>query len=277
MVRDRQLRSTEYLAIGRAQLDSEGDHDILDMAVERATIVLARYVPESRREQEAHLWFEAALANLADAVEVDRNINWARSAVAVAATHDDVARLAAALKGDGKVNGFELDQEMRWAAAIKAVAFGLPDAETLLAAEAVRDRSDRGRRALLRAEAARPTDAAKAEAWQRINGEGYGSFHLTRAAMMGFFWPHQEQLLEPYVERFFAQVREIFETRDHPFARSYLIALYPAYLGDPDVLERSRRLLAELSGSLPTLARQLTEAADDLDRQIKVRAFAESA
>jgi len=43
------------------------------------------------------------------------------------------------------------------------------------------------------------------------------------------------------------------------------------------VLERSRRLLSELNGSLPTLTRQLTEVADDLDRTIKVRAFAQEA
>jgi hypothetical protein len=95
--------------------------------------------------------------------------------------------------------------------------------------------------------------------------------------MQGFFWPHQERLLEAYEDRFFDQVRTVFETRDHPFARSYLLSLYPAYMGEPDVLERSRGLLSQLNGSLPTLTRQLTEAADDLDRVIKVRAFAEQA
>jgi aminopeptidase N len=275
MVRDRQLRSTEFLAIARDTIGSETDHDILDMVVERATLALARFVPESRRLEEAHLWFEAALGLLGAATDADHRILWARSAVAVAASADDVARLAAAAAKDEPVNGFALDQEMRWLVAIKAVAFGLPKADALLALEASRDRSDRGRRAMLRAEASRPSDAAKADAWERINGEGYGSFHLTRAAMQGFYWPHQERLLEPYEDRFFDQVRTVFETRDHPFARSYLLSLYPAYLGEPDVLERSRGLLSQLNGSLPTLTRQLTEAADDLDRVIKVRAFAE--
>jgi aminopeptidase N len=105
------------------------------------------------------------------------------------------------------------------------------------------------RRAMLRAEASRPTSAAKQETWQRIHADGYGSFHLTRAAMQGFFWPQQERLLEPYVERFFGSVRDVFGSRDHPFARSYLLSLYPAYLADPSVLERTRRLLSELNGS----------------------------
>jgi aminopeptidase N len=275
MVRDRQLSSTEYLAIARARLGSESDQDILDMAVERVALALARFVPESRREEEAHLWFDAALSNLANTSEMDRKILWARSATAVATSPDDVARLAASVSGDEPINGFMLDQEMRWLVAIKAIAFGLPDADKLLAHEAERDRSDRGRRALLRAEASRPTGDAKAEAWKRINNEGYGSFHLTRAAMQGFYWPHQESVLEPYADHFFKSVREVFETRDHPFARSYLLSLYPGYRADPQVLERSRKLISKLNGSLPTLTRQLTEAADDLDRTIKVRAFAE--
>jgi aminopeptidase N len=277
MVRDRQLRSTEYLAIARERVGSETDRDILDMAVERAALALARFVPESARLAEAHLWFERALELLGATSDADHQILWARSAVAVAAGPDDVARLAAATAKDEPINGFALDQEMRWLVAIKAVAFGLPNADELLAMEAERDRSDRGRRALLRAEASRPTEGAKAEAWERINGEGYGSFHLTRAAMQGFYWPHQQPLLEPYEDAFFDKVRGVFETRDHPFARSYLLSLYPAYLGEPEVLERSRGLLSQLNGSLPTLTRQLTEAADDLDRVIKVRAFAEKA
>ncbi len=85
MVRDRQLRSTEYLAIARSRLALEQDLDILDMVVERAGLDLARYVPEPSRAQEAHAWFETALHNLAGATSGDTKIIWARSAISVAA------------------------------------------------------------------------------------------------------------------------------------------------------------------------------------------------
>ena len=277
MVRDSQLRSTEYLSIGRAQAPSEPDLDITDIVLERSAIALARYVPELMREAEAHTWFEVALDNLARTQDHDRKIMWARSAVNVASTREDVGRLADITDGREKVGSFELDQEMRLLVAIKAVAFGLADADDRLARESERDRSDRGRRALLRAGASRPTAEAKAEAWERINGSGYGSFHLTRAAMQGFFWPHQHELLAPYIGRFFESVRDVFATRDHPFARWYLLSLYPSYRAEPDVLDRSRALLGEMDDSLPTLSRQLAEAADDLERQIKVRNFAAQA
>ena len=277
MVRDTKLRSTDYLAIAAAQLDTEKDLDIVEVVLERVYISLMRYVPESQRDRQAHEWFELSLRNLVTATQEDARILWARSAIRAAESRDNVARLVAIVDGAEKVGDFEFDQEMRWDVAVKAVALDLPDAERLLGEQERHDPSDRGRRALLEAEAARPTPSAKAQAWDRINGEGYGSFHLTRAAMLGFFWRQQSDLVEPYVDRFFERVREIFDTRDHPFARAYLLALYPAYRADPRVLDRSRELLSQLNGSLPTLSRQLIESADELERQIRVRAFAEEA
>ncbi len=232
MVRDRELRSIEYLAIGRSELPDEPDLDIVNTVLDRSAIVINRYLPEAVRVDEAHAWFEAALANVAK-TEGDRQIIWARSAINAAASAADVQRLTELAEGSAAVHVFSIDQDMRWAIAAKAIAYDLPGAEEWLAREAGRDKSDRGRRALLRAEASRPTVKAKEEAWARINAEGYGSFHLTRAAMLGFFWPNQKDILEPFVDRFFDSIVEVFETRDHPFARAYLLYLYPSHLADP--------------------------------------------
>jgi hypothetical protein len=116
--------------------------------------------------------------------------------------------------------------------------------------------------------------ASKAETWDRIHGEGYGSYQLTRAAMQGFQWVGQRQLLRPYREPLFERVREVFREQDHPFARAYLMNLYPAAWGEPEVLERSRAVLAQLEPEETTLNRQLLEWCDDLERLIRVRSFA---
>ncbi len=275
MVRDCQLPSTEFLAIARQRLADERDMDILSMVLDRVGMTLVRFVPEAARDNEAHATFETALANLHRAPAGDAKILWARSAIAVAARPADVTRLADLADGRETVAGFTLDQEMRWAIAVKAVALGLPDAEERLRQESERDRSDRGQRAMLKATAARPVPESKEEVWQRIHGAGYGSFHFTRAAMQGFFWPQQAEFVEPYVPRFFEEVRRVFETKDHSFARSYMLSMFPAYRADPAVLARSRAVLASLDGSLPTLSRQLAEATDELERSIRVRAFAQ--
>ena len=275
MVRDCRIKSTDYLAICRAQLPSERDLDIVGVVLERVAMALVRYVPESSRLPEAHAWFELALDTIAHASQPDAEVAWARSAIRAAASRDDVARLVRIVDGAESLGTFEFDQEMRWAITVRAVAYGLPDGERLIAEQSKLDPSDRGRRAMLQADAARPTADSKRHTWELINGDGYGSFHLTRAAMMGFFWAHQDDVLAPYVDQFFGRVRDIFEDRDHPFARAYIQSLYPAYRADPRVLDQSRKLIGELNGSLPTLSRQLAEHADELDRQIRVRDFAE--
>ncbi|CAN5833646.1 aminopeptidase N [soil metagenome] len=277
MVRDGMVRSTEFLAICRQRLVSEMDMDILSTMLDRSAAALARYVPDTMRVRESRASFETALQSLASVPAGDAQILWARSAIAVAARPEDIQRLTELVDADGQpIDGFKLDQDMRWGVAIKAVAYGLPGAQERLSREEQRDPSDRGSRALLRAAAARPEAESKEEVWQRIHGRGYGSFHLTRAAMQGFFWPHQAHLLEPYAARFFEEVRGVFETKDHPFARAYVLSMYPAYRADPAVLVRSRQLLSALDGALPTLARQVAEAADELERSIRVRAFAAS-
>jgi aminopeptidase N len=153
------------------------------------------------------------------------------------------------------------------------VAYGRPDAEERLAAERRRDESDRGHRAALRASTARPTPATKSEAWEKFHGEGYGSLHLTSAAMGGFHWVVQRDLCAPYVERFFEQVPRVFEERTKEFASAYFGNLFPQYRVEEAMLHRSERLLAEVAGRNAMLERMLREANDDLQRAIRCRAY----
>ena len=164
---------------------------------------------------------------------------------------------------------------MRWAISVKAIAYGLADGDRLLAEQqrAIRRIAAAGRRSRRRRRGRRPSRSS--EAWERINGEGYGSFHLTRAAMHGLLLADQESCSRrtwiASSSRCAASSRDATTRSRGPICCRCI----PAYRADPSVLERSRRLLSELDGSLPTLTRQLTEHADELDRQIKVRAFAE--
>src|SRR5581483_3432154 len=204
----------------------------------------------------------------------DEQITWARAVVALAITPDDLSRALRLLDGEETVPGLTLDQDMRWDLAIRCVVHGREDAQRRVAVEQERDPSDRGQRMRLRAQTAVPDPAVKAEAWDRFHGEGYGSLHLTAAAMSGFHSYRQRELLRPYTERFFAQVRPFFETHPKEAAASYFSNLFPGYRVEQDVLDRSEALLAQLGESDQRLARSLKEATDDLQRALKCRAFA---
>ena len=273
MVRDAQLSSTDYLALVRAKLPLETDLELVEPVLGLAGAALGAYVPDVRRPAEAHALFETAWQMLQTVPRGDAQIVWARTLITVALSPEDIGHTLRLAQGELSVPGLTVDQEMRWSILARAVAFALPDAEALLAAEQQRDPSDRGERALLRAEVSRPDARVKADAWARFTGAGYGSLHLTAAALGGFNWTHQRDLLTLYVDRFFDEVTGVFDSTTWEFAERYFGALFPSYRVEPDTLARTERLLLAQGERIPTLARLLREAGDDLSRALKARAL----
>ncbi len=274
MTRDAELCSTDYLALVRAKLPWEGDKELIQSTLARATEALARFVPDSARQAESHVFFEFSRRSLEKAPRGDLQRIWARVWIQSAATPEDVETLARFADGRLPVRGLAVDQEMRWGIAAKCMAFALPGARKRLAAQEKRDRSDRGAREALRAKISAPDPRVKREAWRKFLGRGYGSLHLTSAAMSGFLWSHQKEILAPYAERFFREIPGIFRKRETEFARSFCAHLFPDHLMEPEVLARSEKLLGDLNGSLPLLVRILRAQNDDLARAIRCRALA---
>ena len=277
MVRDAHLRSTEYLAMVRLEAPAERDVALLDAILEHAVGGLRRYVPESMRATESHALVTTALTALAKGpvdIDDDRRL-WLRLAIASATSAEDVEALLDIVDGTGPMRDLPVDQEMRWQLAVRQMALGMPGARERVALERDRDPSDRGQRQAIRAEVSQPDAEAKLEAWRRIHDEGYGSDYLTRAALSGFQWHHQRDLLLPFREPFFEEVRRVYRDRDLGFARSYLGALFPSAWAEAEVLERARGLLLDLGPDEVQLRRHLLEMCDDLERTMRVRAYAE--
>jgi aminopeptidase N len=274
MVRDGSLRATGFLAAVGRFAPRETDRGLVSVVLERATTTLSRYLPEGLADEASGDLVSTALGVVSSARDPDLRIVWLRAAIAAAARPADVARLLRLMDGESSVEGVSLDQEMRWSLAVAAVAHDLEGAAERLDVEAARDRSDRGVRSVLRARSARPDPASKAATWERIHGQGFGSDHLTRAAIAGFQWPHQRELLLRFREPFFAALRGVFATRDHAFARSYLSGLVPDRWGEPEVAERLHLLADGLEPHERLLRRHLAEVTDDLERAIRVRAVA---
>ncbi len=293
MVRDQQLKSTDYLPLAAPKVVGETDIELIETVLATVTAAIARYVPDAQREEQAHRFSELAWGALSEgapgvapsttgwaavpgAATSDGQIIWARTLVGLAITPEDIARVIALADGELAVPGLTIDQDMRWEIATRAVAHGLDGAADRIAAERERDPSDRGERAGLRAEVAVPDAAVKAEAWRRFHEEGYGSLHLTAAAMAGFHWHVQREMLERWTMEFFDRVPGVFETGENQFTRSYFASLFPHGRVEERVIERSRAALADLGDRLPLLQRSLREANDDLERAIRCRAFAAS-
>jgi aminopeptidase N len=275
MVRDQQLRSTDYLTLAGAKIVTETDQELLDSTIATMSASVGRYVPEDQKAAAAHATFELAWSALNDATDSDSQIIWARALFGLAISDADIERCAQLADGTLLIAGLTVDQDMRWSVAERYVAHGLPGAQARIEAERERDPSDRGQRQMLTAEVSVPDAAAKEAAWQKFLGDGYGSLHLTGAAMGGFQWWVQRDLLAPYTERFFEVIPGVFERSENEFASQFFARLFPSRV-ETAVLERSQALLAELGDTLPLLQRKLRETNDDLERALKCRAFAAS-
>jgi aminopeptidase N len=274
MVRSARHSSLAFLELVRTRLPEERDDQVVVAVLDASRVALACYVPDERRLDETRRFVAVALDTLDGLPVGDLRTLWLRAAIGAAAEPADVAALARVVDQEPGRPGVRVDREMRWDLAALAVAHDLPGARERLAAEHAVDPSDRGERATLRAETGAPDPAVKAAAWERIHGEGYGSFHLTQAAMLGFNHAHQGAHLGPYVERFFAALPALAAERDHPFLRAYVAALFPAYRPEPALVERARAMADERGAELPSLRRLLLEAADDMERAIVCRSFA---
>ena len=276
MVRDQRLSSLEYLTLVRRELPAERDLEIVEATQAAVTTALASYVPEPMREPESHAYFETAALALPSLSDPDRRIIWTRALIASAQSRPDVERLVRLADGEETLDGLSLDMEMRWLIAVRAMAFGLPDADERLAAERERDPSDRAGRMEQRAEAARPDPERKSRVWSRFEAVDYPSLQDATDAMQGFNWPSQREFLDPYVERFFGAVVDVFARTEQRYGLAFVRHLFPAYRAEREVLERSQRVLAGLGDRLPMLVRLLREANDDLARAIACREFAAS-
>ncbi|MFA7248047.1 MAG: aminopeptidase N [Dehalococcoidia bacterium] len=276
MVRDQQLKSTEYLDLAGAKVTTEQDHELVETILGTMSAAIARFVPEREKAAAAHRFFALALEALRSATDGDMQITWARTVIGNAITPDDILTTGQLADGGIEVPGLTIDQDMRWSIAQRYVAYGLPGAQARVGAEQARDPSDRGQRAALRCATSKPDAATKAEAWARFQTGigGYGSLHQTSAAMGGFHWWVQRDLLAPYVERYFEALPGLFEREENEYATAYFGGLWPGYLVERPTLDRARALLATLGDTLPVLQRSLREAIDDLERAIRCREFA---
>ncbi len=275
MVRDQQLSSLDFLDLAGAKVAQERDHELVETVLSQMAGAISRFVPEARKAEAAHRFFELCRETLERVTDPDLTIIWARTLFGVAITPEDIALTGRMADGEVTVPGLAIDQDMRWTIAAHHVAYGLEGGWERAEAEHRRDPSDRGQRAYVRCQVSRPDADVKADAWAGFHdGTGFGSLHMTAAAMGGFHWWAQAGLLEPYTERFFEALPGVFEREDNEFAQRYFGNLWPGSRVDRAVLARSEALLASLGETQPTLRRQLREANDDLLRAIRCREYA---
>ncbi|MYU22313.1 aminopeptidase N [Streptomyces sp. SID8352] len=272
LTRDALLPAREFVALVLRFAGRETDIGVLQMLHSWADSALVQYTAPERREECGRLLSEGALRELRSAEPgSEHQLAWARFFAATASGGDALRLLRELLDGTEKIDGLEVDQEVRWAFLTPLAAHGEADEEALTA-ELARDDTASGRRHQVRCLAARPSAEVKARAWEAVVESDELSNALVEATIDGFAQPSQRELLAPYAEKYFAAVERVWEERSIQIGMDVVRGLFPALRDSPETLAATDAWLAAHEDAAPALRRLVLEARDDLARALRGQA-----
>lgn len=271
MTRDGELATRDYLALVLSGIGKETDIGVVQSLHRQVRLAVDLYADPAWREQGLAIWTQATLEHLrAAAPGSDHQLAWARAFAATARTEEQLTYLSALLDGSAEVEGLAVDTELRWAFLERLVATGVAD-EPAIAAELERDKTAAGERHAATARAARPTAEAKAQAWAAVVEDDSLPNAVQEAVIGGFVQTDQRELLAPYTEKYFAVVKQVWETRSHEIAQQIAVGLYPSLQVSEQTLETTDAWLASAEPNA-ALRRLVSESRSGIERALKAQA-----
>ena len=271
MTRDSEMPAREWLRLVLAGIGEESDIAVVQSLIRQTFGALDQFADP--------VWRPVGLAQLATAARQhlaaaqpgsDHQLAWGRAFVSAARSPEDLAFVRALLDGTDVVDGLTMDADLRWHLLTRLVETGAAD-EREVDAELHRDNTATGQRHAAGALAARPTPAAKVEAWESVVSRGDLPNAIQASVIGRFASADQLDLTEPFVESYFTSIKDIWANRTNEIAQQIVVGLYPALRIDESTLERTDRFLAE-ENPVPALRRLLIEGRDGVARALRARA-----
>ncbi|WPO73728.1 aminopeptidase N [Streptomyces sp. KN37] len=271
LTRDALMPARDFIGLVLRFAGRESDIGVLQMLHTWANAALTQYAAPDWREEGGRVLAEGALRELRLAEPGSQHqLTWARFFAAVATSAADLQLLEGLLAGTARIDGLEVDQELRWALLGPLAAHGAAGEEAL-AAELARDDTASGKRHQVRCLAARPSAAVKAQAWAAVVESDALSNALVEATIAGFAQPSQRELTAPYVSRYFEAIERVWAERSIQIGMDVVRGLFP-HLQGAEALAAADAWLAAHESAAPALRRLVLEARDDLARSLRAQA-----
>ncbi|MDF9813283.1 aminopeptidase N [Streptomyces sp. SPB162] len=272
MTRDALMPARDYLGLVLRFAGRESDIGVLQSLHQQARTALHQYASPQWRAEGARALSDGALTELRRAEPGSgHQLAWARFFAAVASSAADLQLLSGLLEGSAKIDGLEIDQELRWSFLEPLAAAGEVD-EAVVAAELARDDTASGRRHQVRCLAARPSAEVKAQVWASVVESDALSNALVEASIAGFDQPGQEELLAPYADRYFDVIERIWSQRSIEIGMAIVRGLFPRYRITQETVDAAGGWLDAHQDAAPALRRLVLEARDDLSRALRAQA-----
>ncbi|MET0189352.1 MAG: aminopeptidase N [Pseudonocardia sediminis] len=168
-------------------------------------------------------------------------------------------------------DGLTVDTDLRWRLLQALVAHGRA-AETEIDEELRRDPTSTGTRQAERARALIPTAEAKELAWQRAVHDDELPNAINESIIGGFSHPAQRGLLDPYVERYFAEIDDVWARRTSELAQNVVLGLFPSGVIAQSTVDAADAWLAD-SSRPAALRRLVSEGRAGIVRALAAREF----
>ncbi|MFE0647841.1 aminopeptidase N [Streptomyces sp. NPDC059534] len=271
MTRDGELATRDYVDLVLSGITKETDIGVVQSLQGQVKAALDLYAAPEWRATGLARWGTFAQEQLrASEGGGDHQLAWARAFAATAREDAELDVLAGLLDGSEVIEGLAVDTELRWAFVQRLAATGRLD-EAEIAAELERDRTAAGERHAATARAARPTEAAKAEAWASVVEDDKLANAVQEAVIGGFVQSDQRELLVPYTAKYFASIKGVAETRSHEMIQQIVVGLYPTFQVSQETLDATDAWIAE-HDPVPALRRMVTECRAGVERALKAQA-----
>jgi len=189
-----------------------------------------------------------------------------------ARTESQLSALSAILDGTEKINGLEIDADLKWELLTGLVVAGRKGENDIDAALAA-DNTANGQRAAAGARAAIPTAAGKAAAWNQLIEGNDLSNALVQAASLGFVRVNDPSLLAPYVDKYFEQALHVWKKNTFKIAEYLMVNLYPLALASDELVAKTKEWIAKPQiKEIPALRRILVENLAAVERALAAQA-----
>ncbi len=271
MTRDGEMAARDYLELVLHGIAKESDIGVVQSLHRQVKLAIDVYADPAWRETGLTRWTEATLAHLQTATAGgDHQLAWARAFAATARTPEQLDILEGLLDGSRAYEGLTVDTDLRWTLLNRLAATGRADTEAI-DAELQRDPTSAGEQHAAGARAARPGAAVKAEAWASVVEDDKLPNAVQEAVIGGFIQSDQRELLAPYTERYFAAVKDVWESRSYEMAQQIVVGLYPTYQVSQATLDATDAWLSS-AAPVPALRRLVVEARAGVERALRAQA-----
>jgi aminopeptidase N len=270
MTRDAEASTGEFLELVLAGIERESDVGVTSGVLRQLSMAIDQFAAPAHRD-EYRLRLAQACEKFATEAGAgsDHQLAFARVFVGNATTNAQLETVAGLLDATITWDGLKIDTDLRWTLLRTLVGSGIRG-DVEIDAELEVDNTATGKRQATLALASRPTMNAKEAAWDAVMHNNNLPNTIIEATIGGFQDPDHRDLMEAFVDRYFAELPDVWEEQTMEMAQDITAGMYPVYATSPELITKTNEFLA--NSTMPTLIRLVTEGRDGAERALRAQA-----